>query len=185
MSMHLAAISPVLNWVYVAVNLLLGLVGIIGVIAALSGTFSLMKWYSRLFWLMTVVTFVWETASFSLAYTRRQETVDACQSELTTLANSTVLGTIEPVSHNATEAKTYGESTCEGSVKAGMIGLGVILVVGQLLQLYFGFIVSSYVSQLREHHRGHRLRDTDWDDSAINLNESKGQSMAVHPLHKA
>jgi len=184
--MHLAAINPALDWIYVGENSLLGLVGILGVIAALTASFTLVKWYSRLFWLTTIVTLIWETVSFALAYTRRQETVDACRDELKSLANTTALGTIEPVSQNATEAQTYGQSTCEGSVKAGMIALGVLLIVGQLLQLYFGLVISSYVSQLREQHRGHRLHDTDWDDSTTNLNESNHrQPMSMHPLHKA
>ncbi|RUP50425.1 hypothetical protein BC936DRAFT_139090 [Jimgerdemannia flammicorona] len=188
LSMHLTAINPILGWVYIAENALLGVVGLFGILSALVASFALMKWYARAFWVTTAVTLLWETASFVLAYTRSQETIDSCRSQLLNLANTTVIGNVAPVSKNDTEAQTYGEATCEASVKAGMIAIGVILLVGQILQMYFGLVISSYVSQLREQHRGHRLRDTDWDrdESVVDLAERNQPPthMAANPLHK-
>ncbi|RUS33396.1 hypothetical protein BC938DRAFT_471887 [Jimgerdemannia flammicorona] len=135
LSMHLTAINPILGWVYIAENALLGVVGLFGILSALVASFALMKWYARAFWVTTAVTLLWETASFVLAYTRSQETIDSCRSQLLNLANTTVIGNVAPVSKNDTEAQTYGEATCEASVKAGLIAIGVILLVGQILQV--------------------------------------------------
>ncbi|KAJ8659442.1 hypothetical protein O0I10_004807 [Lichtheimia ornata] len=175
MVMHLDVVHPVLPWVAVIIYIVTGVIGIYGILASATGSLGLMRLYKLVFWLFLVfILTIWEAVDFVLALVNRSKSLDACNEANPDQAEGSGDQSVSVGDYKATLlgmqlGNTYGLANCAQAVQAGVIGLAILLFVGQLTMFYFATVVGSYSKKLRERQYGHRIRDEDWSDNLDDL----------------
>ncbi|KAI9323628.1 hypothetical protein BX666DRAFT_1873622 [Dichotomocladium elegans] len=175
MVMHLGAIHVVLPWVAVIFYIVTGVVGLYGLLASAVGNTSLMRLYKVLFWgILVFLLSIWEAVSFILALVNRSKSQAACDAINPDQAKNSGDQSISVGGYTTTFlgmqlGSTYGLANCAQAVQAGVIGLAILLFVGQISMFYFATVVNAYTRKLRERSYGHRIRDEDWNDNLADL----------------
>ncbi|KAI9262227.1 hypothetical protein BDA99DRAFT_464061 [Phascolomyces articulosus] len=176
MVMHLSVIHAVLPWVAVIIYIATGVIGLYGILASAVGKLALMRLYKLLFWVFLVfILTIWTAVSFILALVNRSKSQDACnaanpdQAESTGGDQTVSVGDFETTFLGMQLGSTYGLANCSQAVQAGVIGLAILLFIGQISMFYFATIVAGYTKKLRERNYGHRLRDDEWNDNLDDL----------------
>ncbi|KAI9492778.1 hypothetical protein BDB00DRAFT_788433 [Zychaea mexicana] len=176
MVMHLSVINAALPWVAVIFYIATGVIGLYGILAAAVGKLALMRLYKLLFWAVLVFLLtIWTAVSFILALVNRGKSQDACDSANPDQAEGSGGDQTVSVGDYSTTflgmelGSTYGLANCAQAVQAGVIGLAILLFVGQISMFYFATVVAGYTKKLRERNYGHRLRDDEWNDNLDDL----------------
>ncbi|KAI8142239.1 hypothetical protein BJV82DRAFT_616080 [Fennellomyces sp. T-0311] len=176
MVMHLSVIHDVLPWVAVIIYIVTGVIGLYGILAAAVGKLALMRLYKLLFWVVLVfILTIWTAVSFILALVNRSKSQDACdaanpdQAEGSGGDRTVSVGDYSTTFLGMQIGSTYGLANCAQAVQAGVIGLAILLFVGQISMFYFATVVAAYTKKLRERNYGHRLRDDEWNDNLEDL----------------
>ncbi|MBM6384125.1 MAG: hypothetical protein JSY10_09030 [Paenibacillus sp.] len=99
-----------------------------------------------LIWIFVFFFTIWEAASFILALTNRQKSLDVCEeanpsSDNTTQGSNTTLsvGNYSTTFLGMQMGNTYGLANCAQAVQADVIGSAIMLFVGQLFMVIFIF----------------------------------------------
>ncbi|KAI9314841.1 hypothetical protein BX666DRAFT_417661 [Dichotomocladium elegans] len=175
MVMHLDIISPVLPWVALIIYIVTGVIGIYGIMAAATGRLGFVRLYKLLFWVCFVaILTIWAAVDFVLALVNRSKSETACiaanPEQTEGSGNQSIsIGNYTTTILGMQLGDTYGLANCAQAVQAGVIGLAILLFVGQLSMFYFATVVGSYAKKLRERNYGHRIRDEDWMDNLDEL----------------
>lgn len=144
------------------------------------GKLALMRLYKLLFWFILVfIITVWEAVDFILALVKRSSTLSECEQSHPDAGSADSSGdsSISVAGYKTTflgmqVGDTYGLANCGQAVQAGVIGLAIVLFLGTITFFYFGMVVSSYTTKLRERNLGHRLRDDEWNDNLDDLSSA-------------
>ncbi|KAG2227568.1 hypothetical protein INT45_002253 [Circinella minor] len=177
MVMHLSVIHVVLPWVATIFYIASGVIGLYGILAAAVGKLALMRLYKLLFWFFLVFLLtIWSAVSFILALVNRGKSEDTCneanpdnQTEGSGGDQTVSVGDYSTTFLGMQLGSTYGLANCGQAVQAGVIGLAILLFIGQISMFYFATIVAGYTKKLRERNYGHRLRDDEWNDNLDDL----------------
>ncbi|CDS02882.1 hypothetical protein LRAMOSA00285 [Lichtheimia ramosa] len=176
MVMHLSVIHAVLPWVAVIIYIATAVIGIYGILAGASGKLALMRLYKLLFWVCLVfILTIWDAITFILALVNRSKSQDACdqanpdQGEGGGGDQSVSVAGYKTTFLGMQLGSTYGLANCAQAVQAGVIGLAILLFVGQIAMFYFATVVGSYTKKLKESTYGHRINDDDWNDNLEGL----------------
>ncbi|KAL1930407.1 hypothetical protein VTP01DRAFT_10569 [Rhizomucor pusillus] len=176
MVMHLAVIHSFLPWIAVIFYAATAVIGLYGILASAVGKLPLMRLYKTLFWVVLVFLLtVWEGVDFVLALVNRSKSQSACeeanpgQEQSGSGDQSISVGGYTTTFLGMQLGNTYGLANCSQAVQAGVIGIAILLFIGQLAMTYFATVVSSYTTKLREFKHGHRLRDDEWNDNLDDL----------------
>lgn len=104
----------------------------------LQGSLGLMRLYKLVFWLFLVfILTIWEAVDFVLALVNRSKSLDACNEANPDQAEGSGDQSVSVGDYKATLlgmqlGNTYGLANCAQAVQAGVIGLAILLFVGQL-----------------------------------------------------
>lgn len=103
-----------------------------------------MRLYKLVFWLCLVfILTIWEAVDFVLALVNRSKSQDACDEANPDQAKgsgdqSVSLGGYKATLLGMQLGNTYGLANCAQAVQAGVIGLAILLFVGQLTMVSQG-----------------------------------------------
>lgn len=98
-----------------------------------------MRLYKFLFWVLTFLLSIWQTANFVLALINRSKSLSTCQeanpstNQTSTAENKTIsIGGYTTTFLGMELGDTYGLADCGQAVQAGLIGIAILLFVGSL-----------------------------------------------------
>ncbi|KAI8146125.1 hypothetical protein BJV82DRAFT_600602 [Fennellomyces sp. T-0311] len=145
------AINPIL-WLLVPISGLACLYMLFGAFASLRQSQRLLKIFLAMYWAMSGTVFVLTLASWAVLLAKRNAAVSSCETYLSQVRGSRGLP----------GSGVFGvyDGDCERSVRNMCIVGGFIVFIGNALQFYFAFVVTTAVKNRTKATAGHQqLRD--------------------------
>jgi hypothetical protein len=141
------------------------------------------KFFSVIVWICCALSFIKYIISLVLMIVYKQNMINTCIRSGFVGINNSQIGLVpttvstnsyySPVKYpNTMNQYATSEQDCEESVKLLIIIWGAVIFVIQLLQFYFGSVVSAYATRLSSGARHHRLHDQqikDFEESRFHM----------------
>ncbi|ORX50450.1 hypothetical protein DM01DRAFT_1384721 [Hesseltinella vesiculosa] len=142
-------------WVTAAVLIIYSLSSIFGVVGAIVKNRNMINFFRVLYWVMAIITLIVTFAVYIYALVRRNDIVNKCIDILEHPGN---------YGFPAGEVSTPDEATngCNTVLRTYFIIAGVVIVIGNIIQMYFASVISAYAQRLKRinlHQRLHNVED--------------------------
>ncbi|KAG2212305.1 hypothetical protein INT47_001664 [Mucor saturninus] len=159
----LSAASAVF-WTAVSVVGVYAVSSLFGVIGGITQNRNMVNIFRFLYWAMAVLLLLSSVGIWIVMMVKKSSIVLGCQQYLTELntANSPYSAVVLP---NGTSTSVYADD-CASATKQFLIVSGVIILVGNFVQIYFASTINAYARRLKASGGGsaaqhHKLRDMD------------------------
>jgi hypothetical protein len=152
-------------WVMVAITVLYCAASLFGVIGSGLANRAMVLIFSTVNWIIVIFTFLVYTALWIYIMAKKSEIVDVCTSTL----NGAVGSTMNATNTNSIYTPLFGPTAnsvnsveaCNETIKWVSIYLGLVVVIGGLLSVYFASVVSAYATRLKRFNNHTKLQDMD------------------------
>ncbi|KAI8078833.1 uncharacterized protein BX664DRAFT_342823 [Halteromyces radiatus] len=140
-------------WILFGLSILYTLSSIFGIVGGLAKNRGMTNIFKVLYWLMAILMLILSVGLWIASMVNRDETVAVCSDILQ-----------HPGTYNG-ELTTYNypkaqaDEICSSSMRNLLIGMGIGVFVGNLIQLYFACVISAYATRLRRTNQHERLRN--------------------------
>ncbi|CAO3686740.1 unnamed protein product [Umbelopsis vinacea] len=162
-------------WSLVAVYILYTISSLFGVIGSITQKRRMVLFFSILYWIMVILTLIVSFAVWILLLVKRSDIETACEAAVSNSIAATDSPYHSPVAIPNQQADI--QNACNEAIRNATIGGGVIVFVGNALQLYFASAISAYAQRLKRNNQHQKLRDLDDFPSA------KGMPAMAAPVY--
>ncbi|KAF7727782.1 hypothetical protein EC973_007013 [Apophysomyces ossiformis] len=153
----LSTATPV-YWTCVAVIGLYSVSSLFGVVGSIAQNRKMIGIFKFMYWVMAIVLLCVSLAAWILMLVKRDSIVAGCNQYLQDISTSHS-PYYTPV--QLPNGAIFGKDDCEGAMKRVLIVGGVLVFIGNFLQIYFASAISAYADRLKRNNQHQKLRDLD------------------------
>jgi hypothetical protein len=152
-------------WVMVTAAILYAVASLFGVIGSSLAKRAMVLIFSTVNWIFVIFTLLVYTALWIYIMVKKGEITDACTKTLDGAVGSTVNGTapnsVYTPLFGPAAASVTSTDACNETIKWVSIYLGIVVLVGGLISVYFASAVSAYSTRLKRFNNHTKLQDMD------------------------
>ncbi|KAI8368861.1 hypothetical protein EDC96DRAFT_574019 [Choanephora cucurbitarum] len=153
-----------LFWVFVGTLSLFAAFSLFGVIAGLTQNKTMMNIFRFLYWTVTLLLFISSTAFWIYLMIQRDSVTTGCQQFMALNATTSITSTYSPVTlPDGTDGGLYHDY-CASLTRQVLIISGVLVFVGNLVQIYFASVIGAYARRLKAGMTSQHQQLRDLDD---------------------
>ncbi|KAL0095874.1 hypothetical protein J3Q64DRAFT_1709026 [Phycomyces blakesleeanus] len=145
-------------WTSVAVVSVYSISSILGVFGSISQNRAMTAVFRVLYWIMAILILVVSVAGWVLLLVNRDSWQDECANYVSK-PDSDIYSIVKVPS--GSEVATVLQNACSNDLKTILIVSGIAVVMGNIIQIYFASVVSSYASRLKRGNKHIPLRNLD------------------------
>ncbi|KAI9022939.1 hypothetical protein CLU79DRAFT_749591 [Phycomyces nitens] len=153
----LNTLTPIF-WTGVAVVSVYSISSILGVFGTISQNRAMTAIFRVLYWIMAILILIVSIAAWVIVFVKRDSFQDECIS-LLGRPDSDIYSIVKVPS--GSEVATALQNACSDDLKTVLIVSGIAVVIGNIVQIYFASVVSSYASRLKRGNKHIPLRNLD------------------------
>ncbi|KAI9246024.1 hypothetical protein EDC94DRAFT_627709 [Helicostylum pulchrum] len=152
-------------WTSVSVVGVYAISSLFGVVGGITQNRGMVNIFRFLYWIMSVLLLVSSIGIWIAMMVKQSTIVTGCQQYLTEMSNSNSSPYYSPVTLPNGTSNLHRDD-CAAATKQLLIVSGIIILIGNFLQIYFASTINAYACRLKSSGGGraaqhHKLRDMD------------------------